>query len=351
MLALEPPYDNVIQLRPGLPKPRDEGPLFSELAADWMRSEGLGLVEPENVRRHIDHLRPLWRLTEKELSPGVVKEALKALLKPNGPLGAATVNKVQGTGRQIIREAQLYRRWIGPNPFEIVERQTQKKKVFRDLSLEECRILLPHLREDRRREALFMLYLGLRPGELKALQWADVDLRASTVLIRRSNGRDSTKTGTERLLPILEPLRPVLDAALKANPKGCPLVFPTPEGEMQRADAKLTRMLQEALRKAGLVTAYTYTCRRRGCGHREERQVEELARCPACNMKLWVQGNPLPVRFYDLRASAATLHRRAGADPLAIQLVLGHATTTTTDRYYIRFTVEDLRREFSKLRI
>lgn len=347
---MQHPRNNVLPF-PGAIHARDGARTFHSLAVEWLRTEGARLVEPENERRHIDHLQPLWELTERELRPGRVKEVLASLLKPTGPLSAATVNKVRGTGKRIIREAQINDAWLGQNPFEIIRRYRQTKPKHRALRLEEVRRLLPHLREDRRREALVMLYLGLRPGEWKGLRRTDLDLAAGAIIIRRSNKRDSTKTGKERIVPIPAALRPVLEEALASAPAGSDLVFPRADGTHQRADAKLSRMLYAALVRAGLVLGYEYVCRRKGCGYREGRTPLEPLRCPRCNMKLWANGIPLPVRFYDLRHSAATLHRQAGCDPLVVQLVMGHAAENLTDSVYTHLSDEYVREHINKLRL
>jgi integrase len=344
-------FENNIIPFPSRRRRDDAAPTFQELAEEWLRVEGARLAAPENERRHVEHLRLLWPLTEVELRPARAREALLALLRPLGPLGPATVNKVRGTGRRIIREAQLNERWHGPNPFDVVRRLRQPRPSHRTLSIAEVRALLPHMRADRRREALVMLYLGPRPGEWKALRKVDVDLARGALTIRRSNARDATKTGRVRTVPIPAGLRPVLEEALRETPPTCELVFPRPCGRRQRADAKLSRMLQHCLRKAGLVTGYEYACRRKGCGHREERRELEPLRCPACNFKLWATGIPLSVRFYDLRHSAATLHREAGCDPLVIQLVLGHAAENLTDSLYTHLSLEYMQREIDKLPI
>lgn len=342
------PRDNVIPF-PGGSRSRPGIPTFFDLAQEWLRTEGARMAEPANERRHVDHLRALWHHTEGELRPRHVKEALHALLRPGGTLGPSTVNKIMSTGRRIIREAALNDRWTSPNPFEVVKRLRQAKAHHRTLRLAECRALLPHLRVDRRREALTMLYLGMRPGELKALRRIDVNLVEGEILIRRSNARDRTKTGKERLVPIPVGLRPALDEALADSPAGCELVFPAPSGRRQRADMKLSRMLRDGIRKAGLVTGYRYCCRRKGCGHREERRELEALRCPRCRMVLWAHGVPRHVRWYDLRHSAATLHREAGCDPLVIQLVLGHAAENLTDSVYTHLAPDYVRHQLNKL--
>ncbi|MHB8878355.1 MAG: hypothetical protein ACYC8T_32060, partial [Myxococcaceae bacterium] len=65
-----------------------KAPTFKELADKWLEGERGRLVEPENERRHIDHLRPLWAARESELTPRVARDALLRLLRPAGPLGA-----------------------------------------------------------------------------------------------------------------------------------------------------------------------------------------------------------------------------------------------------------------------
>lgn len=322
------------------------GPTFQELALEWLASASKRLVCPANERRHIEHLRALWGKSEAELKPGVVMDALADLSERLGP---ATINKVHSTGRRIVRYAMLRGRWgQTPNPFDVVGRAKERRAIHRILTLEEARLVLPCMRPDRRTQALAMLYLGMRPGELKGLRKEDVDFKMGTIIIRRSNARESTKTGKERAVPLLEGLWPYLEDSARSSTG--PYVFPARAGGIQRQDVKMSRTLHTALVAAGLVTGYTLICRRRGCGHRQEAPHRE-GRCPKCNMVLWPLGHPIPVRWYDLRHSSATLHRRAGADPLAIQMLLGHAPESLTDSLYTHLTMDDLRRELNKLKI
>lgn len=153
-------------------------------------------------------------------------------------------------------------------------------------------------------------------------------------------------------MPLSPALREIFDELLVLVPQGCPFVFPTADGRRQRADRKQSAMLHEALRKAGLVESWRYMCRRKGCGHRETSKARrDVPCCPRCNMKLWEYGEAIRVRWYDLRHSCATLHREAGADPLAIQLLLGHAPKSLTDSTYTHLSMEYLRRELSRLSI
>lgn len=336
----------VIPLFPGI-RIRPEGPTFKDLADLWLKSRGSKMACPQNVIRHVNHLERLWDLTEGELRPRAIAKALAELMETLGP---STVNKVRGTGRQIIKDAILNEDWSGTNPFDVIDRLQETKAIHRNISLEEARALLPHLAMYRRREALFMLYLGPRPGEMRGLKKADVDFARGTILIRRSNGRNRTKTGKEREVPIPDGLWPYLEDAVRSS--ACEYVFPERGGDhAQRADSKLARVLREPLRKAGLVTGYRLSCRRKGCGYSDERPTAEKPPCPKCGFRLLPVGLPIKVRFYDLRHSAATLHTQAGANPLAVQMALGHAPESLTQSLYTHLTVEDVRRELNKLQI
>jgi integrase len=148
-------------------------------------------------------------------------------------------------------------------------------------------------------------------------------------------------------VPIPDRLFPVIQEAIADSPSEH--VFPGADGGKQRDDVKLSKTLQSAFRAAGLVSGWRYICGRKGCGFKEERQVREPSKCPTCGQRLIVVGIPREVRFYDLRHAAATLHRKAGCDPLVVQLALGHAATNTTDEIYTHFTKEEIRVELNKL--
>src|SRR5437762_8013812 len=64
---------------------------------------------------------------------------------------------------------------------------------------------------------------------------------------------------------------------------------------------------------------------------------------PTCRAKLWPSAIPRPMRFHDLRHTAATLMLRAGVDAHRVQRILRHASVTTTTDTYGHLTVDDLR--------
>lgn len=329
--------------------PRLTGPTFGEMADHFLVQERRRLAAPDVVERHLKHLEWIRDMREGEISPRLAREALYSLLEPRGPLSAVTVNKVRSTASRVIREAQMAGDWKGIDPFAVVRRLKERKADWDVLTISEARALLPHLRDDRRREALVMMVLGPRPGELKALHREDLDTSRWLVTWRRSNARDTTKTGRVRTVPVPDQLIPAFKEALRASRSE--LVFPKEDGSQQRHDTKMCRVLRTALGAAGIVSGYAVACRRSGCGFRDEVRVEPEpgVRCPSCRMRLWVTPQGRRIRWYDLRHSAATLHREAGCDPLVIQLSLGHASRSVTDSVYTHLSESFMRENLNRL--
>ena len=84
----------------------------------------------------------------------------------------------------------------------------------------------------------------MRRGELFALRKSDVDLRLGTILIARSNARDTTKGGHADLIPIAAPLFLILKHQVKHAPGS--LVFPAPNGAQRSEQGKtLRRKIEE----------------------------------------------------------------------------------------------------------
>jgi integrase len=324
------------------------GRTFLELANEWLATEARALVRQTDEARNVSYLQTLWSLREGELTPRTVKRALDGLLKPKGRLAPSSVNQVRSTGRRIVRAAMFNGEWIMPNPFELVRRHKQPEPQWPDITIRDVKKFMRHLRADRQREALVMLALGPRPGELRALRKEDISGRNRLVTIRRSNKRNATKTGKNRVIPIPRKLWPVLMSAVRDSPSD--LVFPGVDGQMQRHDSKLGRTLCDALARSGVVTGWRYKCRLNwGCGKEEVRPMRERgARCK-CGARFYIHGIPPRLRYYDLRHLSATLHRQAGCDPLVIQRTLGHTIRSTTDRVYTHLDHAYTRRELSKL--
>lgn len=318
-------------------------PMLGELLGEWLAFIKPKRVAPENEERLARHLHALLLDDESTLSAAQISAHLEKL-----PVSASTRNKVRGVGRLVVEHARAAKRWSGNNPFTLVRREREGTREYVTLTDNELHAVQEKLRPDRRREFRVALHLGLRPGELFALRKSDVDFNAGTIFIHRSHGRDETKTGRDRLVPLLAAIAQDVYEAVQASPSE--IVFAAPDGKQQRGDTKMTRVIRTAMASAGIgIIEHTYKCRRCGSAVRIPGGRRENV-CTDCQVLRWPVPKVRAFRWYDLRHHAATAHRRAGADPLAISVALGHSTrgATTTERVYTHLTVADLHRELGR---
>ena len=124
-------------------------------------------------------------------------------------------------------------------------------------------------------------------------------------------------------------------------------VFSGPTGKMRSEEADPQKVLRHAMGRAGLVEGYEQISRRCKAAARlpcaERHPDARLRTCRTCGMKLWLRAIPRPMRFHDLRHSAATLRLRAGVDIHRVQRILRHRDVKLTTGTYAHLLVEDLR--------
>lgn len=102
------------------------------------------------------------------------------------PLAKATLNDVKNAARQIMQLA-IDNRVIDFNPVNscVIPKNAAPTEKRRALTEEEQRWIreFPHRAQTA---AMIMMYAGLRRGELLALTWADIDLKAKTIRVDKS---------------------------------------------------------------------------------------------------------------------------------------------------------------------
>lgn len=232
-----------------------------------------------------------------------VQRWIRAGLKPR------TVNKIRSIAKTIVNDAIANRRWpLVANPFSLVRPQRVPREIWPTLCADDARRLIENTFGRRRTMWALAIYLGLRRGELFALQRADFDMRRRSVVVRRSHDRETTKSGVARLLPCTDELWAIVEPYLALSSSG--FVFPGRADRRINRDYKLPRRLREDLRRAGVEA-------------------------------------PEGFRAHDLRHTFATLATEAGVAPDAIRLTLGHAGGVTASYQHISLAAH--RRELSKL--
>jgi integrase len=284
-------------------------PTFGVLAGEWLKWITPRRVEPRHEARQVELLQGLAEETQESLTAIKVEEHLEGLRRELGH-GATYSNKVRDTGLKILAFGQRRERWGGVNQFALSERAKQLRRVFEMLTLEELGRVQYSLPVYRRALFRVSLHLGMRPGEIFALRKEDVDLTRRVIQVRRSHGRNKTKTGIVRLVPIVPAVELEFAEAMAGKND---LLFPARSGERQPRRSSLSKLLRRHLVAVGV-------------------SPQRAGR----------------VRWYDLRHLAATFHHAAKADPLCVALALGHAVSGTTHSIYTHPSIEMIREELSR---
>ncbi len=264
----------------------------------WIRYE-------EAVRLHV--LPRLGSVVLSRLSPQQVQSLYTVKLSEG--LAPATVARIHAVLRRAFGEAT--RMGISQrNVVALVRPPRPIAKEMRVLTPEQARIFLAAVVDDPL-EALYVLALttGMRRGEMLALHWADVNLEARFIQVRFTvqhiagaqvlysppkTARSRRKVAlSARAVDALQKHRQRQEqqrAIVGANWGDNDLVFTTATGEPMRGNHILQRNFAPILRRAGLP----------------------------------------PMRFHDLRHTAATLLLMQGIHPKIVSEMLGHSTISMT---------------------
>ena len=239
--------------RTAAPSAETFGALFSE----W-----LDVRDPaERTRRHEQHLleRHLGRLTERrvqDISPRELGRVLMEMRDYSDWTRYAVYRLIKGTFAFAVK-----RRVITVSPVEglieseIPSQRGRKREIAR-LSELELRRLLKAAGTDRWRATIALGgYAGLRLGEIRGLDWSDIDWGKSEIHIRRSLSPAGEEIPTKTRAGVRKvEIRPVLWRALVAlSPKPSGLVIATRDG-LPVQERNVRRALEQAIEDAELDT-------------------------------------------------------------------------------------------------
>lgn len=265
-----------------------------------------------HYRRNVDlHIAPaLGRVPLAKLTAEHVNDLIQAKLR--GGLSPRSVHHMRAVLRNGLGRAV---KWglVARNVAELADPPRVPEYEARFLTVAEARALLEAARGDRL-EALYTvaLSLGLREGEALGLQWSDIDLEARTLHVTHA---------LQRLpghgLQLVEP-----------KTKSSRRALTLPDVVIRQLRAHRARQLQE---RFGAGAAWvdrdlvftTYEGRPLAATHvlaGSFRRVREAAGIG-------------PMRFHDLRHSAATLLLAQGVPQRVVMEQLGHSTLAMTQKY------------------
>lgn len=236
-----------------------------------------------------------------------------------GQYQIARADKAPATIAKDLSAIRSYCRWCVraklrlDDPTLELEWPKRQEPIPRALKARELRLLeeilsqpLPlldtkarHVQFRHRRAILLMLYGGLRSSEVPALDWRDVDVDEETLIIRDGKG------GKDRALPI----HPRVAENLALTPIAC---------------------------QHGAV-----------CGHLDGTPISPTS-MPHIFSDRYLGRYGLHISAHMLRHTFATQLLKNGADLRVIQVLMGHASLETTQRY-LALAFDDKARAVAKL--
>jgi len=188
-----------------------------------------------------------------------------------------------------------------------IRRVKVPKKPHRFLSTDEIAKVIAAARADVRPMLQLMIFTGLRKGEVRFLEWSDVDLKNRLIHVRSKETWSPKTEGSARTIPLCDPAyeAPLMawERAQKRTEKSM-LVFPGRKGSLND--------VRESLNGA---------CKRAGIPH---------------------------VRVHGLRHTFGSQMAMAGADPFAIMKAMGHTDIKTT-MIYVSLGKSHIREQVEKL--
>lgn len=194
---------------------------------------------------------------------------------------------------------------VDRNVAEDVDPPRLTRGEIQPLDREQTRTFLQTAESDRL-HALYVVAVtvGLRPGEMLALRWSDVDLEAGTLRVNRAlSGSEFAATKTPRSRRKVE-LSNTARAALRAHRK---------------------RQLEEQMKKAGLWKDHGLVFPSAVGTPLSHRNVVRSFKALLTRASL-----PSGTRLYDLRHTCATLLLNSNVHPKYVQELLGHASIAQT---------------------
>ncbi len=269
------------------------------------------------------------RWTEINLAPQTRRErviAVRAHLKPffKGLAGDIDVRSIEAY--KALRMAKAISCWTMNNELKVlscilkfgvenkylediprIRRVKIQKKSPRFLSVDEIGKVIAAAHPNSRAMLQLMIFTGLRKGEIRHLEWSDVDLGNRLLHVRPKETWGPKTESSARTVPLCDPaveaVQMAWDRAEKRIMKS-PLVFPGKNGPLKD--------IRDGLNGA---------CKRAGVPH---------------------------IRIHGLRHTFGSQMAMAGADPFAIMKAMGHTDIKTT-MIYVSLGKSHIRDQVEKL--
>lgn len=306
--------------------------VYSEVLESWLRATKLNTKEStyaryaQLVRTHILPYLGAYQLSR--ISTQMVEEFVEHLLSEGrldgtGGLSPKTVTDILSIVKNTIEYARYQNIAVVCNLSKLTVKK--KEKEMRVLTPIEQDALVKTLMADMdlcKFGVLLSLYTGIRIGELCALQWADFDTAASTLVVRKTMQRVRN-----------------IDAATGSKTK---IIITKPKSQCSIREIPLPPFLVDiVLLFQANPDAYILT----GAAHRymEPRTMQN-------RFQSYVkQSGIAAANYHSLRHSFATRCIEVAFDIKSLSEILGHANVNITLNRYVHSSMELKKANMSKL--
>lgn len=313
--------------RKGTPKPqKTPGVSFQSVCREWLEKKELKLKASSYATYHTTvhkHLIPFWnakdiyRIDFQNDIPKLIEKKQKENLSPK------RIQEILRRLKQVLDYAQS--KYNLPYVWIDSDLSVCAVKEVTVLSEDEQKKLSENLmtRHDRRMlGVLLSLYLGLRLGEVCALQWEDIDFQ----------------TGTVRITKTLQRVKN-FDKSKKAKTK---IIIGTPKSVKSRRSLPLPFFLLTMLkmyqgRPDAFILTGTPLC------YIEPRQYENIFKSYLKELSI------RPVNYHALRHTFATRAVEKGVDIKTLSELLGHSSVSITLQLYVHPSMKDKAKSVEKI--
>jgi len=281
------------------------------------------------ARKRLGHIR-LQELTEEDVVAWVKWLLTEGRVRPRqGNKGLSTTSADMALGRlkEVLNRA-VTKRLVGLNVAAEVSIPSKARRADRKArprvkpwNSAEVRAFVAGIREERLFAAFLLSLMGLRPAEVCGLRWSDIDFAERILVV------DNTRTMINN--------NEVVEKDTKSASSDRDLPLPTLLFDALKKFRALQAAEKLALGQDYLESGYVL--------------VDEMGQ-PLNVRLLRVEAKKLmdklgmrKVRLYDARASCLTFLANEGVPRHILARWAGHGNPKTTERFYLKPDVEDLR--------
>jgi integrase len=257
------------ELSQGLHTTPSKSLTIAEVAGRWLKSVEANGREPTTLYQYTSHVKlhivpRIGKVKVYQLTTPSVHAFKEQLLLD---LSRKMARKVLRSFKSLLKYAQITglvaQNVAQPVRIEVDNRKDKQRKLEIGVDIPttaDVKAMIDGAYDDRARVSLITAaWSGLRPSELRALRWADVNLKDAKITVAQRADRYGTighpkSHSSERTLPIPDFVVNRLKAwKLECPPSDLDLVFPTRAGRLEEHKNLTVRVMWRAQIKAGLV--------------------------------------------------------------------------------------------------